>query len=455
MCLRERGRMYDKTDRLSNEAALRKGNSLKQAAKYLSKPGLISLGGGLPTDEYFPFSELHVRVPTVGNFSDAETQANGTTLVSGKHDLAAGTSLFDISTAFNYGQGTGAAQLLRWVVEHIELVHDPLYADWSCTLTVGSSSGLDMLLRMLARPGDVLLTEEYTFSTAVETARPMGIHVVGVAMDEQGLKPDTLDDMLLNWDARERRCRKPALLYTVPTGQNPTGATQDEQRRRWLYEVARKHDLLIIEDEPYYFLQMPPYGSPGDQQEQSFSSDINDYGVTPSSDADSIDYCSVTHHHILSDILPTLPITPDLNTNTNTNAKTTTTTAHRRQSFLSSLVPSLLHIDTDGRVLRLDSFSKVISPGLRVGFLTGPEQLISCYVRHADVSAQCPAGPSQLLLFKLLDEHWGHAGYFDWLMWLREQYTRRRDVILRACEEFLPREVCSWKPPMAGMFVSS
>ena len=71
---------------------------------------------------------------------------------------------------------------------------------------------------------------------------------------------------------------------------------------------------------------------------------------------------------------------------------------------------------------------------------------------HADVSTQCPSGMSQLILFKLLDEHWGHDGFLEWLLHIRVEYTQRRNVILAACERHLPRDVVSWKPPMAGMF---
>ena len=67
---------------------------------------------------------------------------------------------------------------------------------------------------------------------------------------------------------------------------------------------------------------------------------------------------------------------------------------------------------------------------------------------------QNPSGPSQLVLFKLLDETWGHGGYLDWLMHLRLEYTKRRDNICYACERYLPAEVASWNPPAAGMFVS-
>jgi len=109
-------------------------------------------------------------------------------------------------------------------------------------------------------------------------------------------------------------------------------------------------------------------------------------------------------------------------------------------------------MDVDGRVLRLDSFSKVISPGSRVGWITASEQIVERFIRHSECSTQNPSGFAQIILFKLLDETWGHAGYLDWLINLRLEYTKRRDVILHACENFLPREVASWNPPMAGMF---
>jgi len=381
---------------MSAEAYRRTGNSLKQAARFLSKPGLISLGGGLPSSEYFPFDSLSIKAPVAGQFSEEETHNTGVVLTAGKHDLQTGEGIFDVGTAFNYGQGTGAAQLLRWITEHTEIVHKPPYRDWQCTMTVGSTSALDMAIRLFCEAGDYIISEEYTFATAVETAAPMGVKVAGVAMDEQGLLPDAMDELLRTWDPSKRNgARKPHLLYTVPSGQNPTGATQDGDRRREIYAVCQKHDIYILEDEPYYFLQMQPYTGPDSPS------------VPPPSS---------------------------------------------HEDFLASLVPSLLSMDVDGRVLRMDSFSKVVSPGSRVGWITASSQIVERYRMHADVSTQGPSGMSQLILFKLLDEHWAHAGYLDWLVHIRMEYTKRRDVILEACERFLPREVVSWVPPMAGMF---
>lgn len=357
---------------------------------------MLSLGGGLPSSEYFPFENYSLRVPRIGQFSEAETRKSGVTITAGKHDLKEDKSLFDISTAFNYGQGSGSAQLLRWMTEHTELVHNPPYQDWSCTMTIGSTSGVDMIYRMFGFPNMCMLTEEYSFSTAVEAGLPMGVRSIGVAVDDEGLLAISLDEILSKWKPTERNgSPKPFLLYTVPSGQNPTGATQSLQRRKDIYAVSQKHDLLIIEDEPYYFLQMQPYTGQG----------------TPD------------------------PPPP---------------TSH--QEFIDSLVPSILSLDVDGRVLRLDSFSKVLAPGSRIGWLTAPTQLCERFRLHSDVSTQGPCGFSQLGIFKLLDEQWGHSGYLDWLVYIRMEYTKRRNVILGACEEFLPPSIVRWKAPMAGMF---
>ena len=82
---------------------------------------MISLGGGLPSSEYFPFERFEIKVPAVGKFSEDETKTSGETMVIGKHDRREGKSEFDLSIALNYGQSVGSAQLLRWITEHTEV----------------------------------------------------------------------------------------------------------------------------------------------------------------------------------------------------------------------------------------------------------------------------------------------------------------------------------------------
>lgn len=337
-----------------------------------------------------------MKVPTPPHFTEKETKEGGTILKAGKYDALEGDDVYDLSIALNYGLGVGSAQLIRWVTEHTEIVCSPPYADWNCALTVGSTSALDHAFRMLCERGDFVLSEEYTFASAVETALPLGVKFLGIKIDDEGIIPEDMDQVLSNWDANTRGARKPFVLYTVPSGQNPTGATQGLQRRKDIYKTCQKHSVYILEDEPYYFLQMQPYTGTD---------------------------------------TPSIP-PPSSN-----------------EEFLKSLVPTFLSMDMDGRVMRMDSFSKVIAPGTRVGWITASEQIVERFIRANECSVQNPSGISQIVLFKLLDEHWGHDGYFKWLISLRMEYTRRRDIILAACEKYLPTDIVSWNPPMAGMFV--
>ncbi|KAF5667706.1 aromatic amino acid aminotransferase I [Fusarium denticulatum] len=375
---------------------------LKQAAGYINTPGLISLGGGLPSSEYFPISEIAMRIPTPPNLSEKQhilSSPASTEQIAriGKYDTGNGTSDYDISIAFNYGQTTGSPQMVRWITEHVDLVYNPPYADWAVCLTVGSTGALEQTVRMLCdrSRNDSILTEEYTFATAMETFVPQGIKTFGVKMDEEGLLPSHMDHVLATWDEEARGARKPHLLYTVPSGQNPTGATQSLERRREIYSVCQKHNIFIIEDEPYYFIQMKPYTGRG----------------TEVAESETVD------------------------------------------DFLTSLVPSYLSMDSDGRVLRMDSFSKVLVPGSRMGWITASNEVIQKYLCHAEVANQGPSGISQLIVWKLVDETWGHEGYIKWLINLRTNYTRRRNALLAACEDYLPTDIVSWTPPAAGMFL--
>ncbi|KIW92125.1 uncharacterized protein Z519_07109 [Cladophialophora bantiana CBS 173.52] len=383
--------------RLSTESKARQASSLKGAMKYF-RPDTISLCGGLPSSDYFPFEKLSAKLPISPQFSEGETHESGKIFSAGKHDAREGKSLLDLSIALNYGQSMGPAALIRFVTEHTEIVHNPPYSDWDVCMTAGSTSALEMALRMFTERGHYVITEEYTFSTAIETIAPLGCKMLGIKMDADGMLPDDLDHILSTWDESARRAPKPFLVYTVPTGQNPTASTQSLERRKQIYAVAEKHDLYILEDEPYYFLQMEPFVS----------------GQT---------------HDVPKPFKPA-PVA----------------------EFLQNLVPSYLSLDTSGRVLRLDSFSKIIAPGSRCGWVTGSTQVIERFIRHNEVSAQNPAGFAMIHLYNLLEENWGQKGFLEWLMFIRAEYTRRRDIIVNACEQHLPTPVCSWVAPKAGMF---
>jgi DNA-binding transcriptional MocR family regulator len=116
----------------------------------------------------------------------------------------------------------------------------------------GGQHAMEVALAALTRPGDTLVTEALTYPGLKVLARRFQLRLQGVAMDAQGLVPE----------AFEAACRSGGvrLLYTQPTGHNPTGAVQPEERRQRIAEVARRHGVLVLEDDAYGLLpeERPP-----------------------------------------------------------------------------------------------------------------------------------------------------------------------------------------------------
>ena len=83
-------------------------------------------------------------------------------------------------------------------------------------MTVGSTSALDMCLRTLCSVDDFLVTDEYSFASAIETCHGMRIKMLGVVMDDEGMVPSELEKLLSGWDVNIRGAKKPCVLYLVP-----------------------------------------------------------------------------------------------------------------------------------------------------------------------------------------------------------------------------------------------
>jgi 2-aminoadipate transaminase len=143
----------------------------------------------------------------------------------------------DGRTILNYGPARGYAPLREWIAERHGVEPDRV------VVTNGSLQGLDFLARRLVPKGRVLV-ETPTYDRPLKLLAEMGADVRGIPLDDEGLDVDAL--------AAELRAGPPvSFLYTIPTFQNPTGRTLSSERRRRLVELAREHQLLIVEDDPY------------------------------------------------------------------------------------------------------------------------------------------------------------------------------------------------------------
>lgn len=115
-------------------------------------------------------------------------------------------------------------------------------------VTNGSQQGLDLVARVLFDPGDVVLVELPSYTGAIAAFRSVGAELVGVEQDADGLNLDALDRTLLRLRGEGRTVKA---LYVVPNFQNPTGLLVGLEKRTQLLAWAARHDLLIVEDDPY------------------------------------------------------------------------------------------------------------------------------------------------------------------------------------------------------------
>jgi 2-aminoadipate transaminase len=115
-------------------------------------------------------------------------------------------------------------------------------------LCSGSLQALDLVHQVLLEPGDVVVVEGGTYGGTMTRLADQKAEYVGVDMDDDGIMPDALEKVLADIKAQGKRCK---YVYTIPTVQNPTGTIMSLERRHALLDIARKHDLMIFEDDCY------------------------------------------------------------------------------------------------------------------------------------------------------------------------------------------------------------
>ncbi|HQZ00592.1 MAG TPA: PLP-dependent aminotransferase family protein [Propionicimonas sp.] len=191
-----------------------------------NRPEVVSLAGGMPNITDLPREALGRAVDRL--ISERGTQA------------------------MQYGSGQGEPFMREQIIEVMAEEHIHAHAD-DVVVTCGSQQALDLVTRVFIDPGDVILAEGPSYVGALGTFRAYQAQIVHVAMDEIGIQPDALRAALVTCKAAGKRVK---FLYTIPNFQNPTGVTQTLERRRELVAVAKEHDLMIVEDNPYGLLNL-------------------------------------------------------------------------------------------------------------------------------------------------------------------------------------------------------
>ena len=182
----------------------------------------IALTGGVPDPESLPFDDL----------------AEAARIVLEREGRL----------ALQYGGPQGFLGLREWLAERVGRADGLTLGPENITITNGSAGALANACETFLDPGDVVVAEAPSYPGAMRTIGAQGARVETVPVDAEGLRPDALAESL---EALSREGARPKLLYTIPNFHNPTGATLSLERRHAVLEIARRHRLLIVEDDAY------------------------------------------------------------------------------------------------------------------------------------------------------------------------------------------------------------
>jgi len=338
----------------------RQPSLIREMTKILStaSPDLIPLSGGMPNPKLFPFKEMTVQV------------------MDGSPISVSGTKMEQALQYLPTGGLPGLVKQLKSLQVDMHHLDADVWDTTEMVVTAGSQDGLCKCFEVLMENEASVLIEEFVYSGTLSIINPYKPKFHVIKADADGMDPDSLEKVLSQWTPGSQDPTAPKFLYINPTGANPTGTVLSTSRRQRIYDLCSQYDLLILEDDPYFYLQFQP--------------------------------------------------------------------AEARP-------PSFFSLDTEGRVVRFDSFSKILSSGIRLGFVTGPKPVIERIMLHMQVSVLHASSLSQVLVSNLL-EQWGSEGFQNQIKRVEDFYEGRRNTMVVAADKHL-KGLCEYSVPLGGMFL--
>ena len=152
--------------------------------------------------------------------------------------------------ALQYGGGQGMPELREQLVAVMAAEGIAAHPD-DLVVTTGGQQGLDLVAKLFCDPGDVIVAEGPSYVGALGAFSSYQADVVHVPMDDDGLDPEALAEVLARLAGEGR---SPKFIYVIPNHQNPTGCSLSLERRERVVELADDYDVIILEDNPYGML---------------------------------------------------------------------------------------------------------------------------------------------------------------------------------------------------------
>jgi 2-aminoadipate transaminase len=318
-----------------------RSSAMRDLMAITARPEVISLAGGLPDTSTFPPKTFAAQMTRIAQESAAE--------------------------ALQYGPTEGFEETVDCIAQ-VMAAEGMLPDPEDVIVTTGGQQAIDLIAKTLVDPGDVVICEAPTYPGAVPVFCSYQAETIQIECDAEGMRIEELEATLERLDGEGRR---PKFVYSVPNFQNPAGVTMSLTRRQRLVELARRREMLVVEDNPYGLLR---------------------FGGEP--------------------------------------------------------LPPLYQLDGGDFVIYVGTFSKILSPGIRLGWMVAPPPVMEKVVLGKQASDLCSSTLTQFFV----REYFADGRWREYIASLVEIYRARRDAMVEALRTHFPPEA-TWTEPEGGLFV--
>ncbi|MDD8049074.1 MAG: PLP-dependent aminotransferase family protein [Thomasclavelia sp.] len=205
---------YEFSTRINNAEA----SAVREILKLMNDPEMISFGGGNPASKAFPIK----RIQEISN------------------QLLTDNPIRELA----YGITEGDPKMLKEASKFFSRNEDIIRDYDSTMITSGSQQIMDFLAKSMCNEGDVVIAENPTFLGALNSFKSNGCKIKGINTLEDGMDLDELEDAL-------KTTKNVKFIYIIPNFQNPMGICTSLEKRKKILELAKKYNVVILEDNPY------------------------------------------------------------------------------------------------------------------------------------------------------------------------------------------------------------
>lgn len=313
-------------------------SAIREILKATADPAIIPLAAGNPAPDAFPVDEVR------------EITAD----ILATHPI----------DALQYGVSEGYQPLREKMAQWMKERENINASADEVLIVSGATQIMDLVTKVLCNEGDTVICEEPSFIGSLNCFRSYGCKLKGVPVEADGMNMEALEEAL-------NTTPNAKFIYTIPNFQNPSGTTMSLEKRRKMYELAKKYGVIILEDNPYGELRVA-----------------------------------------------------------------------------GTAVPTLKSMDTEDIVVYAGSFSKILSPGLRVAYCIAPKPILAKMTVGKQASDVHTAMLNQLIVYEWLTKY-DVAKHIEKI---RNIYRKKLDLICNCIDKELGGFV-EYVRPEGGLFV--